>query len=168
MRALCVCRTQDLSHLPTKDGNNCICSDHCTDISCYKGDVAALVQYGFDAVKLDGCGKEYDLDQWSSLINATGRPVVIENCHWGNTVPTATWCPWNFFRTSGDVRASYSSIVSNLQTTIQFARQNLSRPGCWACKLCALIRLRCAHTIILDLSTRTHTRTHLLTSSLTH
>jgi len=87
--------------------------------------------FKFDAVKLDGCGKQYDLDLWSDLINKTGRKVMIENCHWGQTVPTESWCPWNFFRTSGDVRASYGSVVGNLLTTVQWAVKGLSRPGCW-------------------------------------
>jgi len=59
----------------------------------------------------------------------------VENCHWGRKVPykpNATWCPWNFYRTSGDVRANYASVVNNLQTTIPYAEQHLSRPGCWA------------------------------------
>ena len=46
--------------------------------------------------------------------------------------PNATWCPWNLYRTSGDVRANYASIVGNLQTTVKYATQGLSRPGCWA------------------------------------
>lgn len=50
----------------------------------------------------------------------------------GNTVPNATWCPWNYYRTSGDIRASYEYVVSNLMTTIPFAKQSLSQPGCWA------------------------------------
>lgn len=98
----------------------------------YQSDVAALTEFGFDAVKLDGCGTQRDLDQWSTLLNGTGRPVMIENCHWGGTVPNQTWCPWNFFRTSGDVRASYGSVVGNLMTTVQWAEKGLSKPGCWA------------------------------------
>lgn len=113
-------------------GNNCICSDHCNSDACYQGDVAALVAYGFDAVKLDGCGAEYDLTKFNNLIDATGRPITIENCHWGGTIPNATWCPWNFYRSSGDVRANYASIIGNLQTTIPLAAKNLSTPGCWA------------------------------------
>ena len=93
----------------------------------FQEDVAALAAFEFDGVKLDGCGRQLDLDKWASLLNKTGRPVMIENCHWGRTVPTETWCPWNFFRTSGDVRASYGSVVGNLQTTVQWAQKNLSR-----------------------------------------
>eukprot|EP00416_Gambierdiscus_australes_P036674 CAMPEP_0171106590 /NCGR_PEP_ID=MMETSP0766_2-20121228/65075_1 /TAXON_ID=439317 /ORGANISM="Gambierdiscus australes, Strain CAWD 149" /LENGTH=430 /DNA_ID=CAMNT_0011567707 /DNA_START=42 /DNA_END=1334 /DNA_ORIENTATION=+ len=114
-------------------GNNCICreSREATE-AMYRGDVAALTLFGFDAVKLDGCGTQYDLDLWARLLNGTGRPVMIENCHWGRTVPNATWCPWNFFRTSGDISANYGSVVNNLQTTVQWADKGLSRPGCWA------------------------------------
>jgi len=122
-------------------GNNCICADSCGDaddhkeesgVACYEGDVNALYQFGFDAVKLDGCGAQRDLDLWSDLINATGKPIMIENCHWGETVPTEDWCPWNFYRTSGDVRASFESILSNLATVTEFAEAGLSKPGCWA------------------------------------
>ncbi len=64
-------------------GNNCICEDHCgtkrdhfesaDGEKCYQGDVAALYEFGFDGVKLDGCGNQRDLQLWSSLINATGK-----------------------------------------------------------------------------------------------
>jgi len=113
-------------------GNNCICSEKAATEAMYRSDVAALTVFGFDAIKLDGCGKQLDLDLWSHLLNGTGRPVMIENCHWGGTVPNETWCPWNFFRTSGDVRASYGSVVGNLLTTVQWAQKSLSKPGCWA------------------------------------
>lgn len=39
-------------------GNNCICEDHCDSDACYEEDVNALVGFGFDSVKLDGCGAE--------------------------------------------------------------------------------------------------------------
>ena len=121
---------------------------------------------------------------------------MVENCHWGGTVPNATWCPvsegfaylqrlfssrpsgpprvhpvvfrfapprnplptslhvsgclaypstmslsprplpappplflpqWNFFRSSGDISASYSSVVGNLQTVQQWAMSGLFR-----------------------------------------
>ena len=100
----------------------------------HAGDVDATLDYGFDSIKLDGCGTQRDLDLYAALFNATGKSILIENCHWGGTVPNATWCPWNYFRSSGDIRASYDSVVSNLQTTIQWATQGLSKPGCWACE----------------------------------
>jgi len=79
-----------------------------------------------------GCGAERDLDLWTSLITSHGKAIETENCHWGGTIPNATWCPWNFYRTSGDVRANFASILGNLATVIPLAAQNLSTPGCWA------------------------------------
>jgi len=61
--------------------------------------------------------------------------VMVENCHWGIKVPyepNATWCPWNFYRSSGDVRAKFASIMGNLNSVTRFSNQNLSYPGCWA------------------------------------
>jgi alpha-galactosidase len=117
-------------------GNNCICSEQNTaDRKYYEGDVNALIAFGYDAVKLDGCGAQTDLQLYYELFNATGKAITIENCHWGSQYPfepNSTWCPWNFYRTSGDVRAEYSSIISNLQTTIKYALSGLSGPGCWA------------------------------------
>merc|ERR1711939_186472 len=77
---------------------------------------------------------------WSDLMDATpptsGRKaVMVENCHWGSKVPyepNRTWCPWNFYRTSGDVHASYSSVMGNLNSVTKFSSRNLSYPGCWA------------------------------------
>ena len=154
-------------------GNNCICSDHCSDETCYQGDVDAVMDYGFDSIKLDGCGRELDLTLYAQLFNNTGKSILIENCHWGGTIPNATCekplpsllfrrrrdqppltfnptnpyehrdphvpnhktptgCPWNYYRSSGDIRASYDAVVGNLQTTIPLAQQGLSTPGCWA------------------------------------
>ena len=122
-------------------GNNCICSDHkIGDRKFYEGDVKALSEFGFDSWKLDGCGAQTDMQLWDDLIKAsaptTGRKeILVENCHWGSKVPyepNATWCPWNLYRTSGDVRANYASIVGNLASTVKYATTGLSRPGCWA------------------------------------
>jgi alpha-galactosidase len=136
-------------------GNNCICSDHCKDdTECHaqmKGDVAAFRKFNFDSWKLDGCGAETDLVTFNSYMNTTGRAVMVENCHWGSkypfkpdrTKPAAEGCPWNFYRSSGDVRASYASILHNLGTTIPLAKDNLSYPGCWAYP--DMLQVGCAH-----------------------
>ena len=100
-------------------GNNCICSDHkIGDRKFYEGDVKALRGFGFDAWKLDGCGAQTDMQLWDdgactidhlsashectlAVIKASGKPLVVENCHWGSKVPykpNATWCPWNLYR----------------------------------------------------------------------
>jgi alpha-galactosidase len=118
-------------------GNNCICSDqHSSAKKYYEGDVKAFRKFNFDSWKLDGCGIQTNMTLWDDLMKADGgRPVMVENCHWGSKVPfepTRTWCPWNFYRTSGDVRAKYASVVGNLNTVTKFSSRNLSYPGCWA------------------------------------
>lgn len=98
------------------------------------------MKYGFDAWKLDGCGNEIDLVLFNKYIAEYDKPIMIENCHWGvvppfkpnRTEPPAEGCPWNFYRSSGDVRASYASIVGNLATIAPLHEANLSYPGCWA------------------------------------
>jgi alpha-galactosidase len=122
-------------------GNNCICSDHHSgDRKFYEGDVKALRKFGFDSFKLDGCGSQTDMQLWDDVVKSTpaqsGRKsIMVENCHWGSKVPfepNATWCPWNFYRTSGDVRARFSSVMGNLNSVTKFSSRNLSYPGCWA------------------------------------
>jgi hypothetical protein len=50
----------------------------------------------------------------------------------GPYLPNKTYCPWNIFRTSGDIGVEYGTIIKNLRSTDQWARSGLSRPGCWA------------------------------------
>lgn len=117
-------------------GNNCRCSDHCNGSSCYEGDVNALIAYGFDSVKLDGCGQEYDLQLWWDLMQATGKSINVENCHWGDTLPVRNasgfFCPYNFYRSSTDARPVFGSVLWNLNTIPPIAAANLSVPGCHA------------------------------------
>lgn len=131
--------------------NNCICKEKQKWDSSYlqkhmERSVAALIDLGFDGVKLDGCGEFRNLTWWYKLINATGREILIENCHWGGTVPNSTGgdapcsgttpigdCPYNFYRTSGDISNNWGSMIRNLKTTTKFQGEvPLSRPGQWA------------------------------------
>lgn len=48
----------------------------------YQGDTAYLTANDFDGIKLDNCGEFTNLTLWSDLINKTGKPQLIENCHW--------------------------------------------------------------------------------------
>jgi len=95
----------------------------------------------FDAVKLDGCGRQRNLTFYAQLMQATGKNYSIENCHWGDcthgddsSCPTLEWCPFNWYRSSGDINSGHMSWFDNLQTTIRFQSWDapVSRPGCWA------------------------------------
>ncbi len=48
--------------------NNCDCSDHCTDLKCFTGDVKTIIGWGFDSVKLDGCGKQENIQLWYAAV----------------------------------------------------------------------------------------------------
>ena len=94
-------------------GNNCLCADGHSDVpALYEGDVLALLDYGFDSWKLDGCGKQRNLSRYDELIrkHSPDKAILVENCHWGVVPPFAPdpgedFCPWNFYRTSQDVFA---------------------------------------------------------------
>jgi alpha-galactosidase len=112
----------------------------------------AVAEFGFDGVKLDGCGEFRNLTWWSELLNATGRRVLIENCHgppfptWpndttagkggdgpctGTTLPSD--CPYHMYRTSDDITNNFGSMYNNLLSTRPFqGAVPLSRPGGWA------------------------------------
>ena len=133
--------------------NNCICSDYCRNPQeCdlqIRQDALATVEYGFDSVKLDGCGGQMDLHLFDQYLRelSPDKPILIENCHWGKDGPSILKknskqktvngeseldCPFGFYRTSGDIRPNYESVMHNLQSVEAFRKHNLSRPGCWA------------------------------------
>ena len=89
--------------------------------------------------------------RYYELFNASGIPLVIENCHQGQNITDGgnpgqmgkDWCPYNLFRTSGDIVNLWDRVMSNLMTTVPFLSPDdkwgggdvtrpVSRPGCWA------------------------------------
>jgi hypothetical protein len=85
-------------------------------------------------------GAQRNMTLYAELMKATGKDYLVENCHWGKcdasmgdasscpTRPTTTststststsatpdWCPFNFYRTSGDISASWRGFYRNLQ-----------------------------------------------------
>lgn len=157
--------------------NNCGCSEHQTvaswgpavttgalpfgkgplndGINHYIGEVQATIDFGFDGIKLDGCGEFLNLTEFAELLNKTGKPILIENCHWGrdgpgdwgdggdlnrggDAVDPSHWCPFNFFRTSGDISSNFGSMMRNLASVVKHQPWNgtpqevRTGPGCWA------------------------------------
>ena len=108
----------------------------------YEGDVRALIRYGFDGVKIDGCGKMNNMTLYASLMRASNHSFAIENCHGGGDVdqgqngllPTTNYCPWNRFRTSNDIQAFVEAWFWNMQTTLPYldSEHPISQPSCWA------------------------------------
>lgn len=44
-------------------------------------DLRPRVTAGFDSVKFDGCSAQHNMTLWAQLLNQTGRPAIVENCH---------------------------------------------------------------------------------------
>ena len=58
-------------------GNNCMCSDHVTDVLSFAAEVNFVIDAGFDSVKLDGCGKQEDIGLWYELYNCESQPGAL-------------------------------------------------------------------------------------------
>jgi hypothetical protein len=81
--------------------------------------------------------------------------VLLENCHCGTPKRAAdgkVQCDMNLFRTSGDIRPTYGSILTNLRTVDKFNKEGLTGPGCWVSSSC-----------IGSVGSRTHWLTQALT-----
>lgn len=134
--------------------NNCHChepqqSAEFTD-RIYRASVKMLADQQWDGVKLDSCASWKNTTYWASLLEATGRPVTVENCHNTHTptvVPDPLWghdgqCPYNWFRSSGDIDPGWrnglpcpwDSVMANLASTVAYQNLThpLSKPGCWS------------------------------------
>mmetsp|Transcript_16316 Transcript_16316/g.37648 ORF Transcript_16316/g.37648 Transcript_16316/m.37648 type:complete len:566 (-) Transcript_16316:24-1721(-) len=100
-----------------------------------RGDVNAIVSNEFDGVKLDGCGPYTNLSWWYELLNTSGRPSMVENCHWGDDPPPCAGgvCPFHFWRVSMDITNTWDSMMGNLQEVKPFLLDPpIAGPGQWA------------------------------------
>ena len=83
------------------------------------------------AAKVRSCATEKLWnEQLGVFMASTGKPAIVagvfgckrrfqqESC--GQGCPTKTWCPFNLYRTSGDVARVAQSWLHNLQTTTKF------------------------------------------------
>ena len=139
-------------------GNNCGCNEM-QQFGNIGGHVAqdaqATAAFGFDGLKVDGCGPSQNITAWTAQLNATGRPVLLEDCLTkrysksvgsSRPIPENEWpltlaqvfdrCPGNFFRLGGDIAPQFYSTVHNLIFTQNLsapfnAQGKGSRPGCW-------------------------------------
>eukprot|EP00039_Didymoeca_costata_P004525 m.73893 g.73893 ORF g.73893 m.73893 type:complete len:418 (+) comp12437_c0_seq2:113-1366(+) len=104
-----------------------------------RGDIKALKEYGFQGIKLDGCGPNNDMLGYYHELNATGHMAIIENCHYNTSFPYFSTsgeliCPMHLYRISNDIKSNWDSVMSNVHQTIPYnnATPPLSQPHCWA------------------------------------
>eukprot|EP01052_Picozoa_sp_SAG31_P004901 SAG31_NODE_208_length_20313_cov_6.143119_18_plen_292_part_00 len=132
-------------------GNNCGCRESMFDAigGHVKQDAQATADLLFDSIKVDGCGPSQNITAWTEALNATGRPILLEDCltkrytRQGLPAPVPleevfAECPGNFFRLGNDIGPQFYSTMYNLIYTynLMVQYQDLpaspaSRPGCW-------------------------------------
>ena len=98
-------------------------------------------------MKIDGCGAQRNNTKYAELMRESGKNYTIENCHWGamnaigckagddaSACPTHEWCPFNWYRSSGDINPGAESWFANLQSVVPYTKNTapLSTQSCWA------------------------------------
>ena len=109
----------------------------------YSQDSQDAVKYGFDGVKFDSemGGPMHNITRWALALNATGKPMMIENClnkHPTYLLSDPVHCPFNFYRSGPDNAPDF---LGGLRKVFFWAQPFLntsvggvsaSRPGCFA------------------------------------
>jgi len=111
----------------------CKCWDRDKRDIDYAGDVDALIKYDFQGVKFDACAPgQQNLTRYAELMQGAGKDFLVEQCHWGqgpDVLDDGTiHCPFNLYRSSGDITASWEGVLNNLQSVAG----RVSVPHCWA------------------------------------
>jgi alpha-galactosidase len=98
-------------------------------------DAKAYAAWGVDYLKYDWCNtqgvKAQDAyKKMSDALRATGRPILFSLCEWGGSKPW-TWAKGigQSWRTTGDIRASFSSVLGILSS--QAPLRKYAGPGHW-------------------------------------
>ncbi|HET8655084.1 MAG TPA: glycoside hydrolase family 27 protein [Longimicrobiaceae bacterium] len=98
-------------------------------------DARQYAAWGVDYLKYDWCshGKQNSVASYSLMADAlqrSGRPIVFSICEWGSTKPWL-WAPGvgNLWRTTGDIRDSWDSMVKILDQQVGLAPY--AGPGHW-------------------------------------
>lgn len=108
-------------------------------------DVALFINgWGADSLKIDNCAVAEPnmtavMAKWATLVNATGRRVLLSNCRNGclsqpGIAPSHAYGPWcgqinNMWRVSSDINATWASMLWNIDATKGLG--NASGPGAW-------------------------------------
>jgi len=98
-------------------------------------DADTYAYWGVDYLKYDNCnsGPESPMQRYpvmSDALLATGQPIFFSMCEWGVDNP-ATWAApvGNSWRTTGDIQDNWGSMLSNLDSSSQWAKY--AGPGGW-------------------------------------
>ncbi|MCC9306559.1 NEW3 domain-containing protein [Kitasatospora sp. RB6PN24] len=103
------------------------CAGYPGSLGHEKQDAASFASWGVDYLKYDNCYNQGipGLQRYSVMrdaLAATGRPIIYSICSWG-TDGVAGWGSGvgNLWRTTGDINASYGSMLWNFHQNVQLA-----------------------------------------------
>ncbi|MEZ0091759.1 NEW3 domain-containing protein [Streptacidiphilus sp. EB129] len=98
-------------------------------------DADSFAAWGVDYLKYDNCNNqgipaETRYKAMGDALAKTGRPIVYSLCSWGEE-NVAGWggSVGNLWRTTGDINASYGSMLSNFHQNVVLAAG--AKPGAW-------------------------------------
>ncbi len=111
------------------------CAGYPGSLNHEQQDANSFASWGVDYLKYDNCNNQGV--PWETRYNAmrdalanTGRAIVFSMCEWGeDNVWTWGAGTGNLWRTTGDINASYGSMLSNFHSNVQLAQY--AGPGAW-------------------------------------
>lgn len=100
------------------------CAGYPGSLHHMKQDARTFAKWGVDFLKFDNCGNQginyiMRYSKMAKALKATGRPIVYSICEWGIKAPWL-WAPQfaNEWRTTGDIRDSWQSMISILDRQV--------------------------------------------------
>jgi len=118
-----------------EDAGTATCAGYPGSLGHEQQDADSFAAWGVDYLKYDNCNNqgvpwEQRYDAMRDALAATGRPIVFSMCEWGeDSVWTWGAATGNLWRTTGDINASFGSMLSNFRTNVQLAPY--AGPGAW-------------------------------------
>lgn len=122
------------------DASQLTCAGYTASLGFEEQDAKTFASWGIDYLKYDWCSaggiyKDSDLQpvyqKMGAALEATGRPLVFSLCEYGRG-DVQTWgkdVGGNLWRTTGDIRDSWTSMMANVEKQVPTAPY--AGPGHW-------------------------------------
>ncbi|MGF1428138.1 glycoside hydrolase family 27 protein [Kitasatospora sp. LaBMicrA B282] len=118
-----------------EDAGTSTCAGYPGSLGHETQDAASFAAWGVDYLKYDNCNNNGlpSLPRYTAMrdaLRATGRPILFSLCNWGSESPW-TWgaSTGNLWRTTGDINASYGSLLSIVHANVGLG--SWAGPGHW-------------------------------------
>jgi alpha-galactosidase len=122
-----------------EDAGTATCAGYPGSLGHESTDARSFADWGVDYLKYDNCNNQSDgsrqdyVNRYTAMrdaLAATGRPILFSLCEWGVQNPWEWAGPiGNSWRTTGDINASFGSMLSIYHSNVQLAPY--AGPGAW-------------------------------------